>query len=64
MLKYVYIFYALLETYQNKKLVHVKGDPVSLSFRFFNLQNLVVNLENLILKSTPVMKSILILTGL
>jgi len=64
MLKYVYIFYAFLETYRNKKVILVRGDPVSPSLRIFHLQNLVVNLGNLIVESTPVMKLILIFTGL
>jgi len=64
MLKYVYRIYAFLEKYQKKKLIRVRGHPIFLSFRIFNLQNLVVNLENLRVEFTPVMELILILTGL
>jgi hypothetical protein len=64
MLKYVYRFYAFLQNYQNKKLICVRGNSIFLSFRIFNLQILVVNLENLIVEFTPVMELVLILMGL
>jgi hypothetical protein len=40
MLKCVYRIYAFLEKYQNKKIIHVMGDCISLSFHIFKFTKL------------------------